>query len=197
MSGGAPKTLPPEQVRAAFADAIDRFDRRPKLVVDDDQHVLWCCEDTATLLGSAMPICVRNGNLVIEDEEVRNAFPDFLHAVGPQVQHKLIRGKSPRHWVMVRAWRPAEWRAKVCLLCTLSLPTTDVATSGLAGELRLTRSEARVLGKFAELHSPKQIAGELGVSLSTVRSHLKQIHAKAGVTSSMQLLRLAHTFCSG
>jgi DNA-binding CsgD family transcriptional regulator len=54
-----------------------------------------------------------------------------------------------------------------------------------------------VLKEFAELNSPKQIARDLGVSLSTVRSHLKQIHAKAAVTTSLQLLRLTHTFCSG
>ena len=68
--------------------------------------------------------------------------------------------------------------------------------SGLAGELKLTNAEVRVLKEFAELNPPKQIARDLGVSLSTVRSHLKQIHAKAEVTTSLQLLRLAHTYCS-
>ena len=76
--------------------------------------------------------------------------------------------------------------------------TTDerISEIDLGAWDQLTNAEARVLKEFAELNSPKQIAADLGVSLSTVRSHLKQIHAKAAVTTSLQLLRLAHTFCS-
>jgi DNA-binding CsgD family transcriptional regulator len=76
------------------------------------------------------------------------------------------------------------------------VPLLDIVGSGLARELKLTNAESRVLKEFAELNSPKRIASDLGVSLSTVRSHLKQIHAKASVTTSMQLLRLTHAFCS-
>jgi DNA-binding CsgD family transcriptional regulator len=72
----------------------------------------------------------------------------------------------------------------------------DVVESGLAEELKLTSAEVRVLREFAELKAPKDIARRLGVSLSTVRSHLKAIHAKAFVTTSTQLLRLIYTFCS-
>jgi DNA-binding CsgD family transcriptional regulator len=97
----------------------------------------------------------------------------------------------------VRAWKPLQWDRAVCVMATPSLAQEDVVGSGLARELNLTNAEARVLREFAELNSPKQIACNLGVSLSTVRSHLKQIHAKAAVTTSMQLLRLTHTFCSG
>ena len=85
----------------------------------------------------------------------------------------------------------------MCVLASPSLPLQDIVECGLARELKLTQAEIRVLKEFAELNSPKQIARDLGVSLSTVRSHLKQIHAKASVTTSLQLLRLTHTYCSG
>ncbi len=186
-----------DECSAEFAAAFEAFDCRPKLVVDYDQSVLWCCDDTARLLDRPMPLCVRKGKLIVDDDELRQEFVDFLHNVGPDVQRKLIRGKAKRHWAVLRAWKPAHWDRAVCILASPSLPLQDIVACGLASELKLTNAEIRVLKEFAELNSPKQIARDLGVSLSTVRSHLKQIHAKASVTTSLQLLRLTHTFCSG
>lgn len=188
---------PPAAVcRAEFGYALNEFDHRPKLVVDYDQAVLWCCDDTERILDSPMPLCIRAGKLIVDDDELRPEFLEFLHGVGPEMKRKLIRGKGSRHWAVVCAWKPAGWERAVCVLCNPSLPLRDIVESGLVRELRLTKAETRVLKEFAELNSPKQIARNLDVSLSTVRSHLKTIHAKAAVSSSAQLLRLAHTFCS-
>lgn len=185
------------ECRAEFAAAFEAFDMRPRIVVDYDQRVLWCCDNSERLLDGPMPLCIRKDKLVVDDHELRGEFVDFLHGVGPDMQRKLIRGKAKRHWAVVRAWQPMRWDRAVCVVATPSRVQRDIVGSGLARELKLTNAEARVLSEFAELSSPKQIASDLGVSLSTVRSHLKQIHAKAAVTTSMQLLRLTHTFCSG
>jgi DNA-binding CsgD family transcriptional regulator len=185
-----------EECRTEFAAAFDAFDTRPRIVVDYEQRVLWSCDHAARLLDGPMPLCIRKGKLTVDDEELRGEFVEFLHTLGPEIQRKLIRGKAKRHWAMLRGWKPAHWDGAVCILASPSLPLLDIVGSGLAGELKLTQAEVRVLSAFAELNSPKQIARELGVSLSTVRSHLKQIHAKASVTTSLQLLRLTHTFCS-
>lgn len=197
MAARAPAEAMGVECRAEFAAAFENLDPRPKLVVDHDLQVLWCCDDAERLLGAPMPICIRNGKLIVDDDELRRDFVDFIHAVDPQVQRKLIRGKAKRHWAVLWAWKPASWERAVCVLVSPSVPVRDIVASGLAKELNLTNAEARVLKEFAELSSPKQIARDLGVSLSTVRSHLKQIHAKASVTTSLQLLRLTHTFCSG
>jgi DNA-binding CsgD family transcriptional regulator len=197
MTAHAPAVVMAEACRAEFAVAFERFDPRPKLVVDYDLHILWCCDDSARLLDGPMPICIRKEMLIIDDDELRRDFVDFVHAVGPQVQRKLIRGKAKRHWAVLWAWKPVSWDRAVCVFVSPSLPVRDIVASGLASELKLTNAEVRVLKEFAELNSPKQIARDLGVSLSTVRSHMKQIHAKAAVTTSLQLLRLTHTFCSG
>ena len=39
--------------------------------------------------------------------------------------------------------------------------------------------------KIGIINSPREIASEMDISLSTVRSHLKQIHSKAGVVSAV------------
>jgi DNA-binding CsgD family transcriptional regulator len=191
------QNLLPEECRAEFAAAFEHLDYRPKLVVDYDQTVLWCCGNTARVLDGAMPLLLRKDKLVVEDDELSGDFIELLHNAGPQIAHKLIRGKTKRHWAALRVWKPAHWERAVCMIVCPSLPLLDIVGSGLAEELKLTNAEVRVLKEFAELSSPKQIARDLGVSLSTVRSHLKQLHAKASVTTSLQLLRLAHTFGSG
>jgi DNA-binding CsgD family transcriptional regulator len=190
------QSLPPEECRAEFAAGFEHYDHRPKLVVDYDQTVLWCCENTARVLDGPMPLRVSKGKLVVDDDELGGELIEFLHNAGPQVAHKLMRGKAKRHWAVLRMWKPAHWERAVCMIVCPSLPLLDIVGSGLAAELKLTNAEVRVLKEFAELSSPKQIASDLGVSLSTVRSHLKQLHAKASVTTSLQLLRLMHTFCS-
>lgn len=176
---------------------VGDVDHRPKLVVDYDQGVLWCCGDAERILRDPMPLCMQKGRLLVSNDDLRSEFTEFLHNLGANVERKLVRGKAQRHWVVLRAWKPDRWEGAVCILCTPSVPLRDITESGLARELKLTLAEARVLNEFAELNSPKHIAEVLGVSLSTVRSHLKTIHAKASVSSSAQLLRLAHTYCSG
>jgi DNA-binding CsgD family transcriptional regulator len=157
---------------------------------------VWACDDAARLLDENMPLCIRDRKLVIDEDDLKSEFREFVHGAGPMAQRKLIRGKTKRDWAVVRAWKPERWERAVCLLASPSVPLLDIVGSGLSRELKLTNAESRVLKEFAELNSPKRIASDLGVSLSTVRSHLKQIHAKASVTTSMQLLRLTHAFCS-
>jgi DNA-binding CsgD family transcriptional regulator len=179
-----------------FASVRSALDARPKLVVNLDREVLWCCEHSPIILRRPMPVVLRDGSLAAADEELEADLEDFLHDVDTRVTRRLIRGKAKPHWVVLRAWKSSRFERAVCLLCSPSLPMRDIVESGLADELNLTSAEVRVLREFAELRAPKDIAGRLSVSLSTVRSHLKAIHAKAFVTTSTQLLRLVYTFCS-
>jgi DNA-binding CsgD family transcriptional regulator len=61
--------------------------------------------------------------------------------------------------------------------------------SGLRSLYGMTPSEAYVAGALAADQSPKEIANDLGLSLSTVRSHLFAVRTKIGATSQTDLLR--------
>jgi DNA-binding CsgD family transcriptional regulator len=107
----------------------------------------------------------------------------------------LLRAAAKGHWALLEAWQlPLRHRA-IGLVCTLSTPVRGVAESGLAEDLNLTRAETNVLDLFAKLRTPSQISEALGVSVATVRSHLKQIYSKAEVESAVQLLRLTGGYC--
>ncbi|MFS2055999.1 response regulator transcription factor, partial [Variovorax sp. CT11-76] len=54
----------------------------------------------------------------------------------------------------------------------------------------LSRREAEVARLFAQGQSYKMVARTLGSSPATVRHHLRQVYAKLGVTSKVQMARL-------
>ncbi len=55
----------------------------------------------------------------------------------------------------------------------------------------LTSAEARVLALLLDDCRPREIAGELGISITTVRSHLQALFAKTGTRRQSELVALA------
>ncbi|MGZ3259394.1 MAG: hypothetical protein ACXWIO_11130 [Croceibacterium sp.] len=83
MASAAPAEVTAEECRAEFAAEFEKFDRRPKLVVDYDQRVLWSCDKAPRLLDGPMPLCIRKDKLVVDDEELRQDSPNSCTTSGP------------------------------------------------------------------------------------------------------------------
>lgn len=79
-------------------------------------------------------------------------------------------------------------------LLTLDLPVPDEVDrlwlARLAAHHRLTPSETRVLERLGAGANPKQIADELQVSYTTVRTHLRALTSKTGCRRQAELVRL-------
>jgi DNA-binding CsgD family transcriptional regulator len=175
---------------------LSSVDARPRIVIDRERRVLWHSDKAEQQLTAPVPLRISDDRLVTDTAASSASFADFVEAVGRDCDTLLLRGESRKHWAMVLAWSPRDNPDDVCLLLNLSVPHRSVADSGLARAIRLTAAETRVLDQFARLNTPRQIAEQMQVSLSTVRSHLKQIHSKAGVESAVQLTQLVRGFCS-
>lgn len=63
------------------------------------------------------------------------------------------------------------------------------AADGLRRFYGLTPTESKVARAISSGRSPKQIAGDLEVELSTVRTHLRAVHVKLGAASQADLIR--------
>lgn len=73
------------------------------------------------------------------------------------------------------------------------VPEPQMSTGGLDRPLsRLTPREGDVLGLLADGLTAEVIAGRLGVSSNTVRSHLQAVFSKLGVHSQLQAVAVAH-----
>lgn len=171
-------------------------DARPRLVLDRHCAVLWHGPNAARLLGDLIPLRLAKGRLVAESAASDDALAHFVERVGPECDRLLLRSADRRHWAMIQAWSPRDREDLVCAVVNLSIPCRTVQESGLAKILGLTATESRVLDEFARLRAPKEIADALSISLSTVRSHLKQVHSKAGVSSAVHLARLVSGYCT-
>lgn len=179
-----------------FEGMLGSIDARPRLVIDRDRRLLWRSENAESLLAPPVPLRLSGGRLMTDAESAATALAEFVEGIGHDCDSLLLRGESRKHWAMVLAWSPCGFPDEVFLLLNLSVPHRSVAESGLARALRLTAAETRVLDQFARLNSPREIGEQMGISLSTVRSHLKQIHSKAGVETAVQLTQLVRGFCS-
>ncbi len=63
------------------------------------------------------------------------------------------------------------------------------------GIYRLTAAEVRVLRGIAEGLDQDEMAARLGISANTLKSHLKNIYAKAGVSSRPALMKRVFSLC--
>lgn len=185
-----------DEFELQFERMLGALDARPRLVVDRGRKVHWQSDNAARLLAQPFPLSISGGTLEADSQASGAALTDFIEDVGGTCDTLLVRGQNSRHWAMVIGWSINGNPDLVCLLMNLSVPHRGVEESGLARALRLTATETRVLDHFARLNSPREIACEMDISLSTVRSHLKQIHSKAGVVSAVQLTQLVRGYCS-
>lgn len=191
----SPAVSPVEGLKDKFQDMLYAIDARPRLVVDREQRVLWRSDRAAKLLRPPVPLVLQDDRLIAAGANAAAELADFIEGATGDCSSLLLRDGG-RHWAMVLAWVLDGNPDVVCLLVNLSVPHRQVDESGLARALRLTTTEVRVLDLFARLYSPREIGERLGISLSTVRSHLKQIYSKAGVDSAVQLTQLVRGFCA-
>lgn len=196
----SPAARLPTPLNGVVADAVEHFshlasavDRNPRVMIDGHCNVLWQTPHAERLLRPPLPLWIEGGKAHASGSV--SSWPAFVENLGEEGGRLLLTGKVPGSWVLVRGWaaRFGEHRL-VFLKCAMSWPLRDVVSCGLAKDFGLTKSECAVLDEFARLAKPHEIADRLEISVSTVRSHLKQIHTKMSVNSSVQLMRLTRAY---
>lgn len=195
-------TVPLPPLKDVVASALEHFsrqiaaaDRSPRVLVDPHCRVLWESPEAEGLLQPPMPLWIKGGRVHAIAGSGAKTWPSFIENVGEEGGRLLLTGKEAGTWILLRGWAARfEKRRLIFLKCAMSWPFRDVASSGLAEDFGLTRSECAVLDEFARLAKPNQIAERLNISVSTVRSHLKQIHTKMSVNSGVHLLRITRAY---
>lgn len=87
--------------------------------------------------------------------------------------------------------------SELLLMVTVHPPVRpDRGIVALARIFGLTCAESRVLAHLAEDRTPNEIGAALGVSVTTVRTHLQSLFQKTGARRQPELIRLALTASS-
>ena len=191
------------------------FDRLPlgMLVLESDGRIAEQNEEATRLLLARRGIAyAAGGGLRLTDpasqakyraalarlsNENRSPAPESIVARGPArldtgtlVLH-LCAFPAPTAPVLVRQDRI------VAFLSELSrYSTRQFATQLLRATLDLTPMEAAVVLSLRDKHDPMHVALELGLAISTVRSHLKHAFRKTGTSRQSELLRMVDRLIS-
>lgn len=179
-------------VRAAELAALDRL-RTPALLIDGTGRLLHAntLGESHLRRGTDLSLCA--GRVVAEAAFVplwRHLLDQAARGVGGAMRLNEVQGASIT--ALLTPWREAP-DAAPAVLVLLRDPTQQKASIEVLRQLfGLTLSEARVAAAIAEGIAPEEIAGRLGVSWGTVRSHLRQALAKTGTHRQSELAALVN-----
>lgn len=168
------------------------------LVIDRQCRVLEQSAAVVRTLVPPLPIVVDGGFLRPRTRDAERRLHAFLETLDESPRRRMIAGEGGENWVLMRGWRVGGRADGAAFLHFLtSHPLRPLAQTALPDQFGLTQAETVVLEKIAALKTPATIARELGISNSTVRSHLKQLHNKLEVDSGRQLVVKARAFSDG
>jgi DNA-binding CsgD family transcriptional regulator len=179
---------------------------QPAMLVDGARRILIRNRDASRLLIAGEYVVERADRLACRstscDAALGDALADLLSddpGRGPAVR-SLLRVHEPGLFMpmmleLLRVTpRPAQPRPDIhaiALLVCHDLRTTRPIDAALLVDLfGLTPSEARVASLLAQGDAPKDIAGSLRVTLSTIRTHIAAVFAKLGVRRQADVVRL-------
>lgn len=190
---------PTEIPHRAFADTaacafVLQFDL-PIVIVSPSGEVLWATESARQRLVPPLPVFLDGSRLRFGDF-ADDSVADRLSLIDDKRRHLLCGEVSSGQWVLMWGWAERIHDQRVLVLAfRMARPLRGCEESGLAEQFRLTKGECVVVDRFARMEPPKKIAEHLGVTVDTVRTHLKRVHAKVGATSNVQLLQMVRAYC--
>lgn len=201
--GAAPQQSPGSNAMTAAGRALlsmgllrlfDELDQS-LLLVGADAALLYLNRSARRELDALHPLQIMGGSLCLHrPQDVAPLFDALSAAQGGQPRQVSVGTAGQRVTVSLQPLPPQPGSGPLVLLSVSRPPARDaLALAGYARSLGLTPAETRVLAQLCRDLRPAQIAAQQGVALSTVRSQISSIRAKAGFDSIRELMRRVAT----
>lgn len=198
----------------AHGDTLLPADAGPELWIDPLPHPLWVLGAGATVLGENAAARLIGSRVQYEWIVVRERRFDRLGhwsaqelaarvqalPAGETIESLIadVHGRPRRATARLVAVDPSGpyprcWPGALALLSVDGHPAPAHDAGWLrllAHRYRLTPTERRVLAGIAAGDTPAELAGTLGVSPTTVRTHLRALFSKTGCRRQPELVRL-------
>lgn len=155
-------------------------DVEPRLIVRDDLRPEWINPSAERILSDPNSVLYCNGRLRSRSPNVAPELRTFVsEATEAGATHCLTDARSGEHMVLTTA------RLDDRVAITLRWPDhgAPVKLVDLRQAFGLTEADRCVAERLMNGHTAEETAGELGVSLETIRTHIKRAYAKLGVCS--------------
>lgn len=185
-------TSPTEALQAAMlARVLDEIDHG-LLVVDLGGRILHANHPGRRELAAARALRSIDGVLHAEQPvwqaRIRQALKDAERGCRSIVE--LEHASEPLSLAFVPL-DPRETGAKVetvLIMCSRAAGCESLTMQMFARARQLTRAEQNVLAQLCAGHRAEEIAGLQGISLSTVRTHIKNVRQKTGSNSIREVV---------
>jgi DNA-binding CsgD family transcriptional regulator len=158
---------------------------RPRLLIDCDLCVHWISRAAVDLLSGDQPLVQRGGKLRTRDPRLERALRVFLSGApaGRGASFCLANPDSEEHLLLSATRLQAPWTQLLGVSLRPTAEDLGVRPTDLRQAFGLTPTEGRVTNHLIEGKTADETAEDLGVSLDTVRTHIKRTYAKLGVCS--------------
>ena len=168
--------------------------RTPALLVTEDCYVIWANEAARVLLGERDHFHLRSERLGCVDPAREASFAAFIRSEGDQVRAWTCDGESGSLVVIRDPVRTPDGQRLAGLTLFPVEAEPSYVWSDFGPSLGLTRSEAQIAQKLVDGTRAEAAARELGVCIETVRTHIRRIYNKLGISSREELFAQVSPF---
>lgn len=167
----------------------------PTLFVHGDARLVWSNRAAREMLASGRHLRVNHGRLTCADPTLDPDLRKFLAEVGPKPSVWLCRGDSEHVLLRGESVLGLASEALIGLVVTpTNVPVGGHLWADFGGVFGLTPSEVQVVKLLTEGQRADEVAASLGVTLETIRTHIRRTYAKMGVGSREQMFAIVSQF---
>jgi DNA-binding CsgD family transcriptional regulator/PAS domain-containing protein len=200
------KMLDLHKVEAAtFADTLDGF-AAGMFLVDAEAYIVHANASGQAMLDGGAVVRERSGRLIAADRKADHALREALTAAAAGRNENLVVSLRPREgecWNAhvlplasgLRRQTGASYAA-VAAVFIRKAALNPCPLEAIASLYGLTPAELRVLTAIVEIGGVPEVAPALGVSETTVKSHLKSLFEKTGTKRQADLVKLVASHMS-
>lgn len=168
---------------------------RPMVIVDDALRLLWANQRASDLFRETEELDDRGGVLTLEAPEHQARLTALIAGSGPDLITCCIPLTSGAGHLLFRARR---LDCGESVMFGIQITRTDSDDHDIYCDLDrafgLTAAEHRVLLSLLTGNDAERLTRELGVSIETVRTHIRNIYAKLDVNSRERLFAKVQPF---
>lgn len=178
--------LPSNVEAARYFDHRAATSRSAEMLVTAELELLWSNAAALALMSRRGPVSLSDNRLILplrrQEDSLRVFLSELDEGAGVWAL-KVEDGWLVRAETITPPDAPPAW-----LLTWQAMADADrYLWSDVGAHLRLTPSETRILRRLVDGLTVDEAANELAVSVQTVRTHVRRIYAKLGVSNRERL----------
>lgn len=184
----------PERYLSAWAETHSA----PLALVSLDQKLIWANSLAAAVFAAGEPLTVRDGVLTAADKVQAQALRSFFEGLGDASDAWIIKSEDGAPTIIrAHVLHAADGTHAIAINLFSTEPAQRYVWTDFGQAFRLTRAEVEVAKRILEGSAADEAAEKLGVSVETVRTHIRSLYGKLSINSRERLFAMISPFRIG